>query len=455
MSEPMRCPRCFRTVEPGAKFCTTCGHNFSEEPAAPPRPLERRPEPSDAPRRGSAVWLVVVLILAVLFMVLSLFDSGVVWRQVVSKLEITDEGFLRFLFPGDDTFEAVSTTLWGQMRFGFPAILLAVFPILACIFHYFRKKIPAVIFCVLGLAGPVLGIYTFLRFGVWILLGWSLTAAAVLLFLIGALSRKTAKGCGIAIIIIGVLCMALSFCLSFCGLHYYPASNPDDYEVEVYWNEGDNWDISSETTHRYGVKRTRSTFAVPLFITGRTMDHDAYFSYSTGTACTRFPLSRGLLCIVLGLGCLGGAIWEKKDLVKSGEYPPYPAYKIPTNRSMWKMLLLGFITCGIYPAIISFYMHEDINLIASPHDGRRTMHPFAALMLGYITCGIYYLVWWHKLCNRIGDELDRRRQNYQFSASAFWLWNILGSLILVGPLVFLHKYCTAMNCLADDYNRHG
>ena len=315
--------------------------------------------------------------------------------------------------------------------------------------------IGAVICGVLGRAGPVRGIYTFLRFGVWILLGWSLTAAAVLLFLIGALSRKTAKGCGIAIIIIGVLCMALSFCLSFCGLHYYPASNPDDYEVEVYWNEGDNWDISSETTHRYGVKRTRSTFAVPLFITGRTMDHDAYFSYSTGTACTRFPLSRGLLCIVLGLGCLGGAIWEKKDLVKSGEYPPYPAYKIPTNRSMWKMLLLGFITCGIYPAIISFYMHEDINLIASPHDGRRTMHPFAALMLGYITCGIYYLVWWHKLCNRIGDELDRRRQNYQFSASAFWLWNILGSLILVGPLVFLHKYCTAMNCLADDYNRHG
>ena len=52
-----------------------------------------------------------------------------------------------------------------------------------------------------------------------------------------------------------------------------------------------------------------------------------------------------------------------------------PAWKLATNRSMWKMLLLGIITCGIYPTIIYFYMYEDINILASRHDGKRTMHP--------------------------------------------------------------------------------
>ena len=38
MSEPMRCPRCFRTVEPGAKFCTTCGTQHGAEAAAAETP---------------------------------------------------------------------------------------------------------------------------------------------------------------------------------------------------------------------------------------------------------------------------------------------------------------------------------------------------------------------------------------------------------------------------------
>ena len=131
------------------------------------------------------------------------------------------------------------------------------------------------------------------------------------------------------------------------------------------------------------------------------------------------------------------------------------ALKLATNRSLAKMILLGIITLGIYPTIISYYMYEDINLIASPHDGQRTMHPIAAGMLGAITLGIYLLIWLHKLCNRIRDELARRGIDYKFDASTFWLWGILGSLIIVGPFVYLHKYCKAMNQLAADYNERG
>ena len=131
------------------------------------------------------------------------------------------------------------------------------------------------------------------------------------------------------------------------------------------------------------------------------------------------------------------------------------ALKLATNRSLAKMFFLGIITLGIYPTIISCYMCEDINLIVSPHDGQRTMHPVAAGFLGAITIGVYMFIWEHKLCNRIRDELNRRGISYEFSARTFWLWNILGALIIVGPFVFTHKYCKAMNYLAEDYNARG
>ena len=131
------------------------------------------------------------------------------------------------------------------------------------------------------------------------------------------------------------------------------------------------------------------------------------------------------------------------------------ALRLSDNRSMAKMVLLGIITAFIYPTIISYYMCEDLNLIASPHDGRRTMHPVAATFLAIITLGIYYFVWEHQRCKRIESELLRRKINYKFGASTFWLWGILGILIIIGPFVYLHKYCKAMNYLAADYNRRG
>ena len=84
---------------------------------------------------------------------------------------------------------------------------------------------------------------------------------------------------------------------------------------------------------------------------------------------------------------------------------------------------------------------------------------FTAILLfflvGPITGGIANLVWNHRICNRMGTELSRRGLPYKISASTFWLWGILGSLIIVGPLVFLSKFCKAMNFLASDYNTYG
>lgn len=133
-----------------------------------------------------------------------------------------------------------------------------------------------------------------------------------------------------------------------------------------------------------------------------------------------------------------------------------PVNGLNEKRNWAKMFFLGIITLGIYPMLCWYRIACDINLIAYKHDGKRTMS-FWLLMciIGPVTCEIGTLVWMHKLTKRIGEELKTRNINYKLSPKHFWLWNTLGLLIVVGPLVYLHKVCKAMNLLSKDYNQKG
>ena len=119
------------------------------------------------------------------------------------------------------------------------------------------------------------------------------------------------------------------------------------------------------------------------------------------------------------------------------------------------MFFLGILTLGIYPTVIWSRIVTELNLAASRYDGKRTMPYFAMCILVPITLGIYLPVWFHGFCRRIGDELKRRNIDYQFGPKTFWLWNVLGSLILVGPFIFVHKLMKAMNRINEDFNRRG
>ena len=133
-----------------------------------------------------------------------------------------------------------------------------------------------------------------------------------------------------------------------------------------------------------------------------------------------------------------------------------PARPLKTNRGMIKLLLLGLITFGIYPLVFYSNLSTDINIIATRYDGKKTMH-FCLLLfiVAPLTLGIAAIVWSHRICARIGNELCRRGIAYRFGAGSFWGWNVLGCLIFVGPFIFLHKLCKAMNLLSADYNARG
>ena len=133
-----------------------------------------------------------------------------------------------------------------------------------------------------------------------------------------------------------------------------------------------------------------------------------------------------------------------------------PVGQLKTNKGLLKTILLSLITFGIYPLVVMSAVSNDINIVASRYDGKKTMH-FCLLLfiVAPITFGIASIVWYHRISNRIGNELSRRGIAYSFSATDFWLWNILGSLIVIGPFVYLHKMFKATNLMNAHYNVNG
>ena len=124
-----------------------------------------------------------------------------------------------------------------------------------------------------------------------------------------------------------------------------------------------------------------------------------------------------------------------------------------TERSFAAYVISNFLTLGLYGIVQVSHISREINLIASEHDGKHTMHfCWIFFIFQWLTAGIATLVWYHRISNRIGDELRRRGVYSDFGADTFWLWYILGSLIYIGPFVYIYKRTHAMNQLNKLYN---
>lgn len=133
-----------------------------------------------------------------------------------------------------------------------------------------------------------------------------------------------------------------------------------------------------------------------------------------------------------------------------------PIVPFRTHRGLTKMLLLGILTLGIYPIVVESHISEELNIVIRGRDGRHTMHYCVMFfLLSWLTLGIAAIVWYHRSSDRMGYELMRRQIPYSFGSSDFWLWCVLGSLIYIGPWVYIHKRMKAMNLINAHYNRMG
>lgn len=130
--------------------------------------------------------------------------------------------------------------------------------------------------------------------------------------------------------------------------------------------------------------------------------------------------------------------------------------QMKTNRGLLKYILLSFITFGIYGIVVFSSISSDINILAYRYDGKKTMH-FCLMyfVFSWLTFGVVPIVWSHRISARVGDQVRRRNLPYSFGAADFWLWNVLGSLIIVGPFIYLYKFFKSMNMISADFNMRG
>ena len=134
-----------------------------------------------------------------------------------------------------------------------------------------------------------------------------------------------------------------------------------------------------------------------------------------------------------------------------------PITPLHTDYKLWKLIVFGILTFGIYDIVIFTSMANALNTACGNQNEPRTMH-FCLLifLIAPITMGIGALVWYHRFSARVGRELARRGiTNIQFGAGTYWGWAFLGSFIVVGPFIYCYKLMEAMNAIDADYNARG
>ena len=80
------------------------------------------------------------------------------------------------------------------------------------------------------------------------------------------------------------------------------------------------------------------------------------------------------------------------------------------------------------------------------------MNYLFAYIVSLFTFNIVIDIWLYQITKRISEALEVREIDYDFGIEDFWGWFFFGSLILVGPFIYYHKFCKAMNLLCEHYN---
>ena len=127
--------------------------------------------------------------------------------------------------------------------------------------------------------------------------------------------------------------------------------------------------------------------------------------------------------------------------------------KLQENRSMWKLMILSIFTLGIYSIIFFIPFSFDLDKIHPNKDHSKGLNYLWAFILAHFTGSIVLAVWHHMTASKVEEALIARHINYKFGTNEFWKFYILGSFIVVGPFIYYHKLCKAMNLLCEDYNK--
>ena len=126
------------------------------------------------------------------------------------------------------------------------------------------------------------------------------------------------------------------------------------------------------------------------------------------------------------------------------------------KRRLWKLILFGMLTFGIYNIVFMWQMIDDINTscgYVEKSDTNRSPNYLVVMLFSALTFGIYGFYWYYKQGNRLrncGAEYGLRIDE---KGGTYLLWMIFGSfLFLIGPLIAMYLFIGNVNKLCSVYN---
>ena len=125
---------------------------------------------------------------------------------------------------------------------------------------------------------------------------------------------------------------------------------------------------------------------------------------------------------------------------------------LKTNRSVLKLIVLSVLTLGLYSIFFFIPFSFDLDKVNPRRDGSKTFNYLWAFLLSLFTASIVLVFWHHEIATRVEEALYKRHIEYEFGTRSFWGWYFFGSFIIIGPFIYLHKLCQAMNLLCASYN---
>ena len=125
------------------------------------------------------------------------------------------------------------------------------------------------------------------------------------------------------------------------------------------------------------------------------------------------------------------------------------------DRNIIVVLILSYLTCGIYGCWYLHTLARDANIVCN--DSEKTPGLAVLIAFNFITLGFYEMFWYYKLANRLQVNAPKYGLTISENGSSILLWWLIGLLICgVGPLVAKYLTMGNMNKICHAYNvQHG
>lgn len=114
------------------------------------------------------------------------------------------------------------------------------------------------------------------------------------------------------------------------------------------------------------------------------------------------------------------------------------------ERRLWKYLLFGILTLGIYDLVFWWKLIKDLNRVCcyvEKGDEDGSLNFILYLLLSVLTCGIYPYIWYYVQGNRMKRAAEEYRFQIDETGGTYLVWRLMGILLFgTGPLIAFYLF---------------